>query len=113
MLFGVIVIFSKTDTTISGYNTFGVINSCAAFFFVIVISHIDLRNTLEIEMVTYLEYLYFIVYIYVLMVTVNALFFSSTKDYLFVDYKNNYLPKILFWPVFMFCCIVVTIVLFY
>ncbi|WP_018342698.1 PDC sensor domain-containing protein [Cytophaga aurantiaca] len=113
MLFGVIIIFSKTDTTISGYNTFGVINSCAAFFFVIVISHIDLRNTLEIEMVTYLEYLYFIVYIYVLMVTVNALFFSSTKDYLFVDYKNNYLPKVLFWPVFMFACIVVTIILFY
>ena len=113
MLFGVIIIFSKTDTTISGYNTFGVINSCAAFFFVIVISHIDLRNTLEIEMVTYLEYLYFIVYIYVLMVTVNALFFSATKDYLFVDYKNNYLPKLLFWPAFMFACILITILLFY
>jgi hypothetical protein len=113
MLFGVIIIFSKTDTEISGYNTFGVINSCAAFFFVIVISHIDLRNKLEIEMVTYLEYVYFIVYIYVLMVTVNALLFSSTKHYLFVDYNNNYLPKVLFWPMFMFASILVTIVLFY
>ncbi len=113
MLFGVIIIFSKTDTEISGYNTFGVINSCAAFFFVIVISHIDLRNKLEIEMVTYLEYVFFIVYVYVLMVTVNALLFSSTKDYLFVDYKNNYLPKVLFWPMFMFASILVTIVLFY
>jgi len=113
MLFGVIIIFSKTEVEISGYNTFGVINSCAAFFFVIVISHIDLRNTLEIEMVTYLEYIYFIVYIYVLLVTVNALLFSSAKDYMFVDYKNNYIPKLVFWPMFMFACIVITIVLFY
>ncbi|ABG57861.1 conserved hypothetical protein [Cytophaga hutchinsonii ATCC 33406] len=113
MLFGVIVIFSKTQVEISGYNTFGVINSCAAFFFVIVISHIDLRNTLEIEMVTYLEYIYFIVYIYVLLVTVNALLFSSAKHYAFVDYNNNYIPKLIFWPLFMLASILITLVLFY
>ena len=85
----------------------------AAFFFVIVISHIDLRNTLEIEMVTYLEYLYFIVYIYVLMVTVNALFFSSTKDYLFVDYiiitcLNYYSGRYLCFAVYLLrlCCFI-------
>ncbi len=113
MLFGVIIIFSKTEVEISGYNTFGVINSCAAFFFVIVISHIDLRNTLEIEMVTYMEYIYFIVYIYVLLVTINALLFSSTKEYMFVDYKSNYIPKLLFWPLFMLATILITLILFY
>jgi len=101
MLFAVLRTVSKKNVEISGFNSFGVVSTAAAFFFVAILSHIDLRSKLGIEELTYLEYFYFVTYFYILLVTVNSILFTDNHYFHLVDFNNNIYPKLIFWPMYL------------
>jgi len=101
MLLSILVTTSRGEHHISllGFNASTVLASCSALFFVVLISHIELRSALEVNEIIYLEYFYLITYAVILLVSLNSIIFTWGLSIDFVQYKNNIIPKLLFGPV--------------
>jgi hypothetical protein len=90
-----------------------VMRFCAALFFVVVFSHIDIRQKIASEDIFYLEFYFFIMYAALLAVTVNSMLFFMIERYKFLQYRDNLMPKILYWPGILSVLYIVTIATFY
>ena len=106
MLFAILVTSSKGEkrNTLLGFNTAGVLASNSALFFVVLVSHIDLRSSLAAKEILYLESFYFVIYLALLVISVNSILFSwgvrfpEIKGVSLIQYRDNLIPKLLFWP---------------
>lgn len=115
MLFGLLMIGSKHSEK-SGWLNFNaqdILASCAALVFVVILAHIDLRGTLAAEGILYLEYFYFVMYIATLLVTINAILFSWDANIRLIQYQDNLIPKLMFWPVITGSLLLLTLAIFY
>ena len=90
----------------------GIVQGMAAFFFVLVFSHIDLRKGIDTAELIYMEYFYFVTYIMVVLTTYNLIVYTRRAHRLF-DYKHNLIVKATFWPMFWGLVLVVTWTKFY
>lgn len=95
-----------------GFNTMNVISACAAFFLVLIFLHLGLRDNLIEGGIVYVEYFYCITYAMILYVVVNSILFSCTELRL-IHYRNNLIPKLLFWPISQFAGLILTVISFY
>ncbi len=115
MLFGVVYSTTKNrkKNVLAGFSAFGVVQTCAAFFFVIILAHIDLRQGMDTEEITYIEYFYFIMYLILLLVVFDVIIFSNTDKSTVFDYKDNLIMKLFYWPLLLGICLVITLMMFY
>ena len=90
----------------------GIIESMAAFIFVLIFSHIDLRKEVVTGELIYLEYFYFVTYGMVLLTTFNLMAYTLDKTKLF-DFNENQVYKAFYFPMFFFAVLIVTLVKFY
>jgi hypothetical protein len=90
----------------------GIIESMAAFIFVLIFSHIDLRKEVVTGELIYLEYFYFITYAMVLLTTFNLMAYTLNKTKAF-DFNDNQIFKAIYFPLFLFAVLIVTVVKFY
>ena len=90
----------------------GIIESMAAFLFVLIFSHIDLRKEVVTGELIYLEYFYFVTYAMVLLSTFNLMAFTLDKTKVF-DFENNLIFKAIYFPLFLLIVLVVTLAKFY
>ncbi len=113
LLYGVLFSMTKIEgkCSIAGFNTFDALDLCAAFIFVIVIAHGDMRSRMLIEDLTYLEYLYFITYTIILLVAANAIVFTTTDSVAWIEYRDNQIAKTLYWPVFCLLALIASLIL--
>jgi len=84
----------------------------AALFFVIALVHTTLRDSVAAVGITYLEHLYLLLYIVILLVTVIAFLIVHVPGMIFVSYQRNFLPKLLFWPLCTGALLLSTLVIF-
>jgi len=89
-----------------------VIAACAGFFLVAILLHIALRRDLAARDIFYLEYFYFVTYAMILYVAVNYVLFTKTAMRL-VHYRDNFIAKVIFWPVSQFALLLFTLLAFY
>lgn len=94
-------------------SSFSIVESSAAFFFVLLLAHIDHRKTVNTPVITYMESFYFIMYFILGMVAFNIVMFTKKENYLFFDYKDNFIVKITYWPFFLVICLMMTLIRFY
>ena len=96
-----------------GFNTSGTIATCSALFFVVMLAHIQIRSQFAGSGLVYLEYFYLIMYIVILLVSVNAYIFSlgEIKHFNFVYYHDNFISKVAFWPVVLWMMALITLVM--
>ena len=115
LLFAVLMIASREDdkTELFGFSTSNVLTFCAALFFVVILGHIDLRSKLTASEIIYLEYFFFVMYIAILAVSVNSILFVSHAGVSLIQYKDNFIPKLLYWPVIAALLLGVTLWVFY
>ena len=115
LLHGVLISssFSEQKKMASGFNTFGVLETCGAFFFAIILMHIDLRGDLDLDTITYLESIYLVSYALLLLVAVNSLLFTTTDAVPLLEWRDNLAAKLLFWPLFLGFTLLVTAATFY
>ncbi len=114
LLFTLLMISSR-DERLVGFMQAGtgrVLSICAAMFFVIAFSHIDIRRKIAAEEVFYLEYFYLLVYVALLWVAVNSVLFAMGTRLRVIQYGDNLLSKLLFWPTFLGLAFVVTVLAF-
>lgn len=115
LLFSVLVITKRkegVDTAID-FSALGVLGYCAALFFVVILSHTELRSNLKAEEVMYLEYFYFAAYIAILIVSANAILVGTGRGGAIIHYRDNLIPSLLFWPLLNGALFVVTLFAFY
>ena len=96
-----------------GFSGFGVVELCAAFFFIVIISQIEIRGSLEVSNIIYLDYFYFLIYLMLLAVSVNSILFTRTDSIRFIEYRDNLIPKMIYWPVLLGILLVITYAVFF
>lgn len=103
----------RKDLKSEDMSPFSIIQVAAAFFFVLVLAHIDLRSDLDTGSITYMEYFYFILYFMLLLVVYNVIFFMRERSHRIFLYEDNLIVKTLYWPTFLGASFVVTLLRFY
>ncbi len=88
------------------------LNYTAALFFVIVLMHATLRDRVAAISLTYLEYLYLLLYVAIVAVGINTFFVVRYPHFLLVRFRNNLVVKLLYWPAILLVLLAVTLWLF-
>lgn len=101
MLYAVLLTNSKDETRIGliGFNALEVLASASALFFVALLAHVELRSHIGANELIYMEYFFIIAYIMILIVSVNSILFSWGFKITIIQYQDNNIPKLLYWPV--------------
>lgn len=114
MLYAIVVTMSHDQQRkeLLGSDVSTVVASCSALFFVALIAHVQMRRELAANSVVYLEYFYLIAYFFVLLITMNAVLFSWKIPVRFVQFHDNLLPKLVYWPVLLGGLFLCTVLIF-
>ncbi len=115
LLFTLLMIAIK-DERLVGFMQAGsgrVLNICVAMFFVIAFSHIDIRRKIAAEEVFYLEYFYFLIYLTMLWISINSVLFAMGKKIKLIQYRDNLISKLLFWPFLLGLLFVISVITFH
>jgi hypothetical protein len=114
LLFAVLMITTKDEKKERcGFSSSNVLGYCSALFFVLITAHNSLRDRLPMDCILYLGYFYFIMYMAILGVSLNAIAFASSTNFPFIDTKDNLYVKVLYWPVVVGFLLIVTLLNFY
>ena len=115
LVFAVLMISTRQEEQIGlfGFSTSAVLGYCAALFFVLIVSHVHLRETLAARGIVYLEYYYFVMYAAVLVVSTDSILFASSVGPRFIHYKDNLVVKLLYWPTVLGVMLGITTYVFY
>ena len=93
-----------------GVRPGGVIFTCAAFFFAVLLSQNSLRAEVQAGGLVYLESLYILTYFVILAVAINSVLLVAQPNLkLFRDYDNLW-AEVLYWPAILLTLVVITLV---
>lgn len=90
----------------------GIIESMAAFFFVLIFSHIDLRKDIVTADLMFMEYFYFITYAAIILSTFNLITYTKSTVSFF-DYNDNQLFRVCYFPAFFVILLIAMLIKFY
>lgn len=90
----------------------GIIESMAAFFFVLIFSHIDLRKDVVTPDLIYIEYFYFTTYLMIILSTANLIAYTKSQTSLF-DFNDNQIFRTIYFPLFLSVILVISLWKFY
>lgn len=114
MLYALVLTISRQESSlaITGFNVSTVIAACSALFFILLIMHVQLRDELAVNAIVYMEYFYLVSYITILMVTVNAVLLLQDTPMKMLAFKDNLIPKLIYWPILLVWIFIITAILF-
>jgi hypothetical protein len=93
-----------------GVRPGGVIFTCAAFFFAVLLAQNSLRGEVQAGGLVYLESLYILTYFVILAVAINSVLLVAQPNLkLFRDYDNLW-AEVLYWPAILLTLVVITLV---
>ena len=90
----------------------GIIESMAAFFFVLIFSHIDLRKDVVTPDLIYIEYFYFATYMMIILSTANLIAYTKSQTSLF-DFNDNQIYRTIYFPLFLSVMLAISLWKFY
>ena len=116
LLFATMLVVSRDERKAQrhGFNTAMVLGACSALFFVVLISHIQLRAQFSGTNVVYLEMYYYLLYLLLMGATINTYYFSeeANRATSILHFRDNLIPKLLYWPfIFAFALCISVIML--
>jgi hypothetical protein len=114
LLFGLLLIGSKQShkITATGFKATDIVRAGVALLFPVLLAQVNLRSKIGSSNIIYIEYFYFVLYTAILGVAANALLFTL-KGHGISQYRDNIVPKLLFWPSLLGACFGVTLVFLY
>ena len=107
-----LMLFFLINTTTKSEESQGIIESMAAFAFVLVFSHIDMRKEIVTADLIYIEFFYFATYLLIVWTTFNLLTYAKAKHSIF-DFYDNLISKATFFPIFYILILFITLYKFY
>ena len=107
-----IIISHKRENEALNFTALEIVSASGAFIFIVILDQISLRSSIAAGGIIYIEFFYFILYIVILWVTVNAIVLASGFQVPLIRYRNNILLKIFYWPVVLTLLLIVTLFAF-
>lgn len=95
------------------FSTSGAVSAASALFFVVMLSHVQLRRELSGAGVVYLGLFYFMMYAVMIGVVANTYLFSLKNAPKIIRLKDNLIAKIAFWPVILATINLITLIVFW
>jgi len=94
-----------------GFNASGVIGSCSALFFVVLLAHMQLREQFAGWSAVYIEYFYFLMYVMLVLGAAYAYLFAAKRVrwLAFLYTRDNLALKVGYWPFIFTCMIVISV----
>ncbi len=83
-----------------GFNFTGVISIVSALFFVVMLSHIQLREQFVEDGIVYLEYFFLLMYFLMISIICNTYFFTrgNGQGVHWIIAQDHLIPKLIYWP---------------
>ncbi len=103
----------KREGEVKEGGALNIIQAAGGFFFVLLLSHIQLRNNIQTPGLIYLETFYFVMYFMLAIMSTSVLLYLKTNDYPILEYKHNLIFKISYWPILLFSIYLITLFIFY
>ncbi|MEM7093908.1 MAG: hypothetical protein AAF567_12965 [Actinomycetota bacterium] len=101
LLFGLLLLVRTQLRSGADLSPMSTLSYAAALFFVVVVSHNELRSRLEASELLFLENFYFTTYLMLLLVAVNSLSLGSdTRLSEHLRRHDNLWARLAYWPVF-------------
>jgi len=103
LLFNVLIL-NTSDSKKRGISGFSTLESFATFtglFFVVMLAHIDLRESFPVDEIVYIEYFYLLTYTVIISLTINFHLFTKENSGSMVrllQFEDNIFVKLLYWP---------------
>ncbi|MDH3322487.1 MAG: cache domain-containing protein [Flavobacteriaceae bacterium] len=94
-------------------SALNIIQASSGFFFVLLVSHIQLRNSIETQGLIYLEIFYFVMYFMLAIMSTAVLVYLKTDNFRMLEYKHNLIFKLSYWPILLLSIYIVSLVIFY
>jgi hypothetical protein len=115
LLFAVLVLTRKDEASRSrfGISTFGVLGSAGTLLFAVLLKHGQLRGSVAPEQIVYLEALPVLLYLAIPLVALNAILLVSPLRIGFLEYRDNLLPVLVYWPALLGLLLTVTLTTFH
>jgi len=85
----------------TGFNTLGVVSFTVTILLVAVFQHTTIRDSVGGGALSHLDYLMFVIYVVICLVTLNAIVVRSTRPPRSMVWANNLASKLLYWPVLL------------
>ncbi|NEB76295.1 hypothetical protein G3I40_13840 [Streptomyces sp. SID14478] len=99
--------------SLSGFSTWAVIGFCGSMMLVVSVQHSSLRSATGAGGgIVYAEYFYFILYLVIGLVALNAVEHTSDRRIGLVDWRGNAAARLLYWPVTCLLLFAVTTAVF-
>ena len=108
MMFVVLMIPSDR----SAGSVFSVLGYGGSIFFLVSLFHVGLRSAAGIDGFTYLESYYILLHVVIMLVSLNGFLLMRGSNVKWVHYRNNLLPKVIYWPLSTLTLLVSTIAYF-
>ncbi len=117
MLFSVLMTTTSDKTRIEkfGFSVSGALSTAAALFFVVMLAHIQVREQFPGAGIVYIEQFYLTIYAVILLLSLNVYFFAvdyRCKALNFMHYQDNFISKVIFWPMILFIIASISLVYF-
>jgi hypothetical protein len=93
---------------LGGFSTLALLGICSGLLFVLITSHMGLRSSISIQGTAYLEYIYMLLYAMILLIDINSVILARNKDNKLIQYGNNLIIKIAYWPILLFSIVVLS-----
>lgn len=115
LLFGVLqtVTTLAERTSATGFDFTNVLGACSGVAFVVVLGHIQLRTSLAGQSTTYLEWYYFVMYVALVLVAINAWHVIAPRRPRYVEWEDNLVARLVFFPLLTTGVLVATVYYFY
>jgi len=114
LLFGMLIVGSKRSEKIAatGFKATDVVRASVTLLFPVLLAQANLRSKIGSSTIIYIEYFYFVLYAAILGVSANALIFTL-KGHGFSNYRDNLIPKLIFWPYLLGAFFAITLIFLY
>lgn len=96
-----------------GSGAYRLIEYAAVLMFGVLLEHNQIRSSITSQQIAYVEYIPIMLYVAILLVSLNAIVFDSSAHIRWVEYQDNLLPKLLYWPLMLGALLTITLLTFY
>ncbi len=110
MMFAIQLIISQKvqEEETRKFTALEIISVGGGLIFIVLLDQLNLRGTIVTAGLIYLEYLYFALYVVIVLITLNALLIALGIKFWLIEYQDNLLPKLFYWPLLLSLLLIVT-----
>ena len=95
------------------FSALEIISVGGGLIFIILLDQLNLRSNIVTASLIYIEYIYFVLYFVIVLITLNALLIALESKSWLIQYRDNLIPKLLYWPLLFGLLLVLTLLSFY